>query len=61
MLRGGSKLRDVGAIQEQLEAAVFNTLRLENSNSRSCTIGYLLGFALKGARGGRAGGPAGCS
>ena len=40
-------LRLVGAIQEQLEAAVFNTLRLENSNSRSRTIGYLLGFALK--------------
>ncbi len=40
-------LRDVAAIQAQLEAALFNTLRLENSNSRSRTVGYLLGFALK--------------
>jgi hypothetical protein len=41
------QLRDVGAIQSQLEAALFNALRLENSNSRSRTVGYLLGFALK--------------
>jgi hypothetical protein len=42
-----SPLREVGAIQGQLEAALFNTLQLENSNGRSRTIGYLLGFALK--------------
>jgi hypothetical protein len=41
------RLRDVGAIQEQLETALFDSLRLENSNGRSRTIGYLLGFALK--------------
>lgn len=41
------QLRDVEAIQVQLEAALFNALRLENSNSRSRTVGYLLGFALK--------------
>jgi hypothetical protein len=40
-------LRDVGAIQEQLEAALFNALRLENSNSRSRTVGYLLQIGLK--------------
>lgn len=40
-------LRDIGSIQAQLEAALFNTLRLENSNGRSRTIGYLLGFALR--------------
>lgn len=41
------RLRDVGAIQQQLETAMFDTLRLENSHNRSRTIGYLLGFALR--------------
>ncbi|MBA3497087.1 MAG: hypothetical protein H0T86_08285 [Gemmatimonadales bacterium] len=41
------RLRDVGAIQRQLEDAVYNTLRLANSPTRSRTIGYLLGFALR--------------
>jgi hypothetical protein len=41
------RLRDVDAIQQQLEVAVFDALQLENSNHRSRTIGYLLGFALK--------------
>src|SRR5688500_6516266 len=40
-------LRDVAAIQGQLEATVFNTLHLENSNGRNRTVGYLLGHALK--------------
>ena len=41
------QLRDVGAIQAQLETALFDSLQLENSNGRSRTIGYLLGFALR--------------
>ncbi len=42
-----AQLRHVAAIQQQIEAALFNTLQLENSNGRSRTVGYLLGFALK--------------
>jgi hypothetical protein len=41
------QLRDVAAIQAQLETALFDSLQLENSNGRSRTIGYLLGFALR--------------
>ncbi len=40
-------LRDVGAIQAQLERALGDTLRLENSNGRSRTLGYLCGYALR--------------
>jgi hypothetical protein len=41
------RLRSVEAIQQQLETALFDALQLENSNSRSRTLGYLLGFALR--------------
>lgn len=41
------RLRDVGSIQERLEAVVLDTLHQRNSAQRSRTLGYLLGFALR--------------
>lgn len=42
-----AQLRDVPAIQAQLEKAVFDTLQLENSHSRNRTTGYLCLMLVK--------------